>query len=188
MRPNRKVMALLLVALLCLPALTACGDPTDGHLKKGNEFNEAGQYSEAVEEYKKALELDPDNVDVMVNLGVTYYQQGQFDVAIETYTGAIAISPDDADIHSNLAAAYVQQYDPEGTTDTLSLALEQYRKAIELAPDLAEAHYGLGMVYYLLGQTEKAVTALERFQELDNGTDAQATLFAQQILEQLGGQ
>ncbi len=148
----------------------------------------AGQYPEAAEQLEKALELLPNNVNVMVNLGVTYYQLGQLTMAIDIYTEAIAISPEDADIHSNLAAAYVQQYDPEGSTEPLYLALTQYQEAIKLAPDMPQAHFGMGMVHYLLEQTGEAIAAFERFQELDPGTDAQATAAAQQILEQLRGE
>jgi len=158
------------------------------HFIRGNEFTKAGQYPEAAEQLEKALELLPNNVDVMVNLGVTYYQLGQLTMAIDIYTKAIAIAPEDADIRSNLAAAYVQQYDPEGSTEPLEMALVQYQKATELAPDMAEAHYGMGMVYYLLEQAGQAIASFEKFQELDSGKDPQATLNAQQILDQLRGE
>ena len=187
MRETRKAIILLTV-LMSLLVLAACGDPTRGHLKAGNNFATAGQYAEAAEEYEAALELDPDNVDVMTNLGVAYYQLGQPSMAIDMYNKAVAIAPEDADIRSNLAASYVQQYEPEGTTEPLEMALEQYQKAVELDPDLPEAHYGLGVVYMLLGQTEDAITSFEKFQELDKGTDPQATENAQVLLEQLRGQ
>jgi tetratricopeptide (TPR) repeat protein len=187
MKRIRKAALLLLVGLLSSLALTACGQTAEGHFRKGNEFAEAVQFAEAAEEYEKALELEPDNVDVMSNLGVTYYRLGELDKAIEIYTKAIAIAPEDADIHSNLAAAYVQKQEP-GATDQLDMALEQYQTAIELAPDLAEAHYGAGAVYALLGRIEEAIQAFERFQELDTGTDPKATENAQAILEQLRGQ
>jgi protein O-GlcNAc transferase len=187
MTRTRKATLLLLVGLLSSLALAACGQTAKGHFEKGNEFVEAMQFAEAAEEYEKALEIEPDNVDVMSNLGVTYYRLGELDKAIEIYTKAIAIAPEDADIHSNLAAAYVQKQEP-GATDQLDMALEQYQKAIELAPDLAEAHYGAGAVYALLGRIEEAIQAFERFQELDTGTDPKATENAQAILEQLRGQ
>ena len=146
------------------------------------------QFAEAAEEYEKALELEPDNVDVMSNLGVTYYRLGELDKAVEIYTKAIAVAPEDADIRSNLAAAYVQKQDPGGTTDQLDMALEQYQKAIELAPDLAEAHFGAGAVHALLGRIDEAIQSFEKFQELDTGTDSKATENAQAILEELRGQ
>lgn len=186
MKRNR-VALLILVALVSLLALTACGDPTQGHLRAGDEFNKAGQYAEAVEEYEKALQLDPDNVDVMSNLGVAYYQLGQPNMAIDMYNQALANAPEDADIYSNLAAAYAQLYEPGETIEPLEMAMEHYKKAIELAPDLPAAHYGLGAVYTLLNRVDEAIASFERFQELDDGTDQQATEGARQYLDQLKG-
>ena len=188
MKRTRKAALLLLVGLLGSLALTACGPTVKGHFQEGNEFFEAMQFAEAAEEYEKALELEPDNVDVMSNLGVTYYRLGELDKAVEIYTKAIAVAPEDADIRSNLAAAYVQKQEPGGTTDQLDMALEQYQKAIELAPDLAEAHFGAGAVYALLGRIDEAIQSFEKFQELDTGTDSKATENAQAILEELRGQ
>jgi len=146
------------------------------------------QLEQAIETYTKALAIEPDNVDVMSNLGAAYYRFGQLDNAIEIYNRAMAIAPDDAGIRSNLAAAYFQKYEPDGPTDYLDMALEQYNKAVELQPDLAEAYYGRGVVYLVLKRVDEAIAAFERFQELDTGTDPDATLGAQEILDQLRGQ
>ena len=188
MRNTRGVALLLLIGLLVLPALTGCGPSARGHFQKANEYYEAMQFTEAAEEYEKVLELEPDNVDVMTNLGVTYYRLGKLDEAIEVYAKAIAIAPEDADIRSNLGAAYVQKQGPEGGTDYLEMALEEYQKAIELQPDLAEAHYGAGTVYALLNRIEEAIRAFEKFQEFDTGTNPTATERAHTILEQLRSQ
>ena len=180
---------LLVVALmLSLPVLAACGESASSHLQQGNELTRAGEYAQAVEEYEAALKLEPENVDVLTNLGVVLYQLGQPSLAIESYNKAVALAPGDADIRSNLAAAYVQLYEPGGATDSLDMALEQYQKAIELQPNLAEAHYGTGVVYYLQGQIDQAIAAFVKFQEMDTGTDQQATQNAEAILQELRGQ
>ncbi len=188
MKTTRRATLLLLIGLLGLLALTGCGQTASDHFQQGNEFYEAMQFEEAAAEYEKALDLEPENVDVMSNLGVTYYRLGKLDEAIEVYDKAVAIAPEDADIRSNLAAAYVQKQAMDGGTDYLNMALDEYKEAIELAPDLAEAHYGAGTVYALLQQTDKAILEFEKFQELDTGTDQRATENARTILEQLRGQ
>ena len=188
MKITRRATLLLLIGLLGLLALTGCGPTAKDHFEKGNEFYEAMQFEDAAEAYEKALELEPENVDVMSNLGVTYYRLGRLDEAVEVYNKAVDIAPGDADIRSNLAAAYVQKQGPDGGTDYLNMALEQYQKAIELAPELAEAHYGAGTVYALLNRTEEAIQEFEKFQELDTGTDQRASENARAILEQLRGQ
>ncbi len=189
MKQIRKVGALFLTGLLVMLVLAACGEVTpteevlsaEEYFQRGNEFIKAGRLEEAVGEYQRTLELEPENVDALTNLGVVYYNLGQLDEAIAQYSKAIEIAPNDADIHSNLAAAYVQ-------TNQLEKALEEYSTAVELNPDLAEAYFGLGVVYLQLGQNDKAIEAFESFQALDKGQDPMASSQAEQYLEQLKGQ
>jgi tetratricopeptide (TPR) repeat protein len=202
-RLHRKCGMLFALGLMIVLVLAACGQaaPTQTpsptgeapstameYFALGNELSKAGDYQKAADEYQKALNLEPENVDVLTNLGVAYYNLGQLDDAIEVYLNAIELAPNDGDIYSNLAAAYVQKYQSSGAEDQLYEALEQYKKAVELKPDLAQAHYGLGVVYALLGQNQDAIQAFEKFQELDTGSDPQATENAKQYLQQLRGE
>ena len=178
-----KAISLFLVSLLIVLSLAMCGqeEPVSEHLKRGNELSRSGEFEEAVAEYEKALEIEPENIDLLSNIGVAYYNLGQLDKAIDHYSRAIEIAPSDADIRSNLAAAYVQ-------LEQLDNALEEYQKAVELDPSLAQAFFGLGVVYALKGRTDDAIQAFEKFQELDSGQDLQATNDAQEYLKLLRGQ
>jgi Flp pilus assembly protein TadD len=192
--PKGKVFCLLCLSIVL--ALAACGtaapaeepEAAKEHFELGNDYSQNGEFEKAVEEYKKVLELEPQDVDAISNLGVAYYNLGQLDEAIEQYSKAIEIAPEDADIHSNLAAAHVQKYQLSGASDQLESALDEYTEAIELEPNLAEAHFGLGVVYILLQRNDDAILAFVRFQELDTGKDPLATENAVQYLEQLRGQ
>lgn len=196
MRDTRKSRIFCLLGLLIMMSLAACGAATPAkdpvlvkeYFERGNELSQTGEFEKAVDEYKKVLEIEPQDVDAMSNLGVAYYNLGQLDDAIGQYSKAIELAPDDADIHSNLAAAYVQQYQVSGTPDQLERALEEYQKAVKLKPDLPEAYFGLGVVYVLLQRNQDAIEAFVRFQELDTGKDSVATDNAMQYLKQLRGQ
>jgi Flp pilus assembly protein TadD len=160
----------------------------DEHFALGNELSKAGEFQKAAEEYQKVLDIEPENVDAMTNLGVAYYNLGKLDDAIDVYLTAVELAPKDGDIRSNLAAAYVQKYQLSAAEDDLYKALDEYKKAVELNPNLAEAHYGLGVVYTLLGQNPEAIQAFQKFQELDTGSDPMATESAKQYLQQLRGE
>jgi tetratricopeptide (TPR) repeat protein len=187
---TQKAISLFFVSLLLMLSLSMCGkeEPAEDHFKRGNELSLSGELEEAVAEYEQALEIEPENVDVMSNLGVAYYNLGQLDKAIDQYSKAIEIAPKDADIRSNLAAAYVQKYQTSGALDQLDSALAEYEKAVELKPTLAQAFFGMGVVYALLGRDDDAIQAFEEFQELDTGQDAQATSNAEEYLKLLRGQ
>jgi len=191
----RRTLVILLSVLPVVLVLAACGaEPTttaptqtlppvsaEEHFRRGNEYAQSGDLEKAVAEYQAVLEIEPDNVSAMTNLGVVYYQMGKLDEAVAQYKKALEIAPNDADIHSNLAAAYVQ-------LGRMERALDEYRTAVDLKEDLAEAWFGLGVVHMQLGHKEEAIQAFENFQKWDSGKDRTATQQAQQYLEQLRGE
>jgi tetratricopeptide (TPR) repeat protein len=62
-----------------------------------------------VEEYKRALAIDPDLVSAYLNLGAAYYAKARYDDAIAMYRRGIAANPLVASLHYSLAAALEQQ-------------------------------------------------------------------------------
>ena len=55
------------------------------YYKQGMSYAQYGLYDEAVEMYKKSLEMNPDNIEAYKNLGIAYYQKGMHDNAIESF-------------------------------------------------------------------------------------------------------
>ncbi|MBI2024418.1 O-antigen ligase family protein [Candidatus Giovannonibacteria bacterium] len=52
------------------------------------------KYKQSADLYKKAIELDPKDIQSRVSLAATYYEMGRSDLAIEEIKKAIAINPD----------------------------------------------------------------------------------------------
>ena len=94
---------------------------------------------EAMEEYKKVLELDPSNAQALNNLGMVYYDLGMLNDAINQYQKAIAISPQYDKAHHNLAVAYYVKGD-------LSKAAFEFTMAIEYNPKNPESYNNLALV------------------------------------------
>jgi len=63
------------------------------YIDKGNFLYEQGKLDEAKREYKKGLEINPDNPTVHYNLGVIYQSTDQFDSAIIEYEESLKQSP-----------------------------------------------------------------------------------------------
>jgi cytochrome c-type biogenesis protein CcmH/NrfG len=57
----------------------------EAHLQLGNLYSDQSRYAEAVPEYEKARELDPDLADVRYRLGQAYVRTGQKDRAQEEF-------------------------------------------------------------------------------------------------------
>ncbi|MEW6528449.1 MAG: tetratricopeptide repeat protein [Candidatus Micrarchaeota archaeon] len=70
-------------------------DHYDEGYKKGN-------YDSAIQEYTKAIELNPKNADAYFNRGLCYEKQGKYDLAIQDYKKTIKLNPENLEAQNNL--------------------------------------------------------------------------------------
>ena len=69
------------------------------YLRRGVEAGQRGQYSEAIEDFTKAIELKPDYAEAYYLRGLAYHRQGEYEHAIEDFTKAIELKPDYAEAY-----------------------------------------------------------------------------------------
>lgn len=102
-------------------------------------LDRSGRLAEAVVEYRRALERNPNHGDALNNLGVAFVRQGQLDLAARQFERLVAADPDNADAHTNLGVVFLTQ----GARD---LASREFKAALSLSPDHALARQGLKKV------------------------------------------
>jgi tetratricopeptide (TPR) repeat protein len=117
---------------------------------RGNANYTLGNYRQAIEDYDRAIEINPDFLDAHNNRGDAYIGLGNYRQAIEDYNRAIEIKPAYADAYSNRGLSYSKlgQY---------QLAIEDFNKLIRLKPAYADAYYSRGNAYGMLGQYQLAI-------------------------------
>src|SRR3989338_2224971 len=100
--------------------------------EKGYEYGINGEYDREIEDYNKAIALDPNYAQAYSNRGVAYYNKRQYDRAIEDYNKAIALDLNYAFVYNTRGVAYYnkRQYDR---------GIEDLNKAIAINPNYAEA-------------------------------------------------
>jgi Tfp pilus assembly protein PilF len=128
----------------------------------------AGRTAEAIERYRRAIELNPQNADLRGRLGDLWHATGHYQEARESYTAALRIDPDFAQVHANLGSLLRKLGDREG-------ALEHLRRAIDLEPNSsasAQAYYNLGRILEEQGRPDEAAEALKKAVRLDPGLAA----------------
>jgi len=66
-------------------------------------LDEQGQASQAIEEYKKALELDPNNSMIFLGDGESYMRNNRVREAVDTAEKAVRANPDNVEAHKLLS-------------------------------------------------------------------------------------
>jgi len=182
------------------------------HTAYGTMLFQAGRYEEAVAAFEKALELDPYLTDAHNFLGVTFAELGREQEAEEQYRIALRdpAYPTPELVYLNLGLLRESQGRKQEAVEQFRLAVEInpkfYRGHFELAsvldgldelreaaqeyevaePDYrqsGEYHYRLGLVYFRLGEKERARESLERAIAVSPGSNSAAR--ADDLLEML---
>ncbi len=77
-----KSILLTLGMVVCL-FLAGCKDKSDDNNNRGNTHYGKGWYDQAISDFTKALEIEPEFVPVYYNRAVTYYCKREYDKAWE---------------------------------------------------------------------------------------------------------
>jgi tetratricopeptide (TPR) repeat protein len=109
--------------------------------------------------YRRALALDPEQVDAWVNLGRLLHEGGDPAEAARLYREALARNPDDAIVHFNLALALEDLNEPDA-------ARAHYERALALDPDFADAHYNLASLSEQQGRAADALRHYRAYKRL----------------------
>lgn len=137
-------------------------DPVKYHSQRAYAFEGDHDYARAAEEYKKLLEISPDDKDLHSHMGETYFKMGMFDEAIAEIEEVMRLDPEN----------WVQReaigdiYNKKGDSDE---ALRQYERTLGINPDNALCNRKLGRLYYEKGEYRSAVRVFLRSLEIDPG-------------------
>lgn len=118
--------------------------------------------AQAAEAYMRAVELDPELVDAVVNLGRILHEAGDATEAVRLYQRALELSPEDPIICFNLGLALED-------TSGASAAAARYEQALVLDPDFADAHYNLAGLCEQLGRSADALRHYHAYKKLTEG-------------------
>lgn len=75
-------------------------------IQLGNELFDTSQHQKSIEAYDRALELQPNNPDVLTDQGVMYRAVGQFEKAIANFEKAQKLAPTHLQSLINIAVVY----------------------------------------------------------------------------------
>ena len=118
------------------------------------------QWEEAIEAYRRVVQIDPTFSAAWNNLGLLLHRMGQYEEARRAYRSAL-----EHDHHCREAAYNLGSLQED--CGEVEDAIKYYRQAIELSPDYADAHFNLAAALARSGHPAEAVEHWRRYLVLD---------------------
>ena len=142
------------------------------------------KFDQAIINYNKSTEINPNYAEVHNNLGSTFYKLRKFNESIDSYQRAVKIKPNFAEAYNNLGVSfneigklnesvisyqraiqiksnYAEAYNNLGITfrmlNKINESIDNYQRAIEIKPDYAEAYNNLGNVLQSIDKIDEAI-------------------------------
>jgi O-antigen ligase/lipoprotein NlpI len=171
----------------------------------GTLYDAYGQYNVATPYILRALELSPQKLSTMYQLGLNTLNRGEFDEAIEIFKEAYILAPgsEDGRIFYAVAAIYtkntrlvddlliphygssivdnqriLQAYFNTGQLDKV---IEIWKLRIAKDPNNPDLHLSLGATYLQAGQRENAVAEIQKVIELNPQFKEQGEYYISEI-------
>ncbi len=146
-----------------------------------------GHADEGILDFQRALEIDPDHLVALQNLGNAYRQGRRWEDAKSVLQRAVQISPDNPEANYGLGMVFAQLDDTQKAYDCLQKALaarpaypealnnlgilylrtrrqdegeNSFKESIRVAPWFDQAYLNLARLYALEGENQKARTVL----------------------------
>lgn len=137
------------------------------HVKSANEFHRDSLYDKAIEPYRRAMDMDPQNPMTSYNSGTNLLLKNYKDikdnvadpkVVAGVYSDANTQFLTAAEFENekkNLASIYHNSALVYHLTDSLEMAAEAYKESLRNNPDDHETRYNLAVVLHQLKQNQQ---------------------------------
>ena len=89
-----KFIKYLTIIVFLSSVLTVSAQSDEKAIRRGNRNYKSGDYEQAITNYRKALEIRPNNAKAQFNLGDAYYAKQSYDTAFIEFQKVLEMSPD----------------------------------------------------------------------------------------------
>jgi tetratricopeptide (TPR) repeat protein len=153
------------------------------HFSKARLLDDQGQANQAIEEFKKALELDPNNSLIYSEMAESYLRNNRPSDAANTASKAISIDPDNIEAHKLLSAIYLQVISQANaqrppSADTINGAIREFEEIVRIDPTERNSFLMLGKLYQIKGDVAKAIDIYKRYLAVEPGSEEGVTALA----------
>jgi tetratricopeptide (TPR) repeat protein len=138
-------------------------------------FGRSEYATRAVEEYKLALNADPESKFLNNGLADLYFRTGRVRDAILAAQEQIRKNPDNLDAHKLLGNIYLRSLGDgqqgSASDEMLKLAIAEYQKIVQLQPNDVQSHLLLGQLYSFSHDSVHAEEQFSAAEKIDPGSE-----------------
>jgi tetratricopeptide (TPR) repeat protein len=137
-------------------------------VRAGNEFFKAGDTDNAIQEYRNALEINPNNAEAHLRLGFLMYNaKRMYEEGMSHYEQALKVNPNDPRTHHDLGMALLHQRQFDQAIEHLSLALQGMPNGLDKQYNPVNMHYNLALAFSFAERPEEAIPHFAEVVHLD---------------------
>ena len=130
-------------------------DDKEAYLQRGQLFEIARDYEQAIRMYHRASQLDSGYAQAIMSLGYAYSSVGEQQKALAYMKRYVMLAPEAGDSRASYADLLVRM-------GHYQEALEQYRKSLEVQPDYWYSMQQIGRVYATLGRLRESEAFMQQ--------------------------
>ncbi|MFX1437457.1 MAG: tetratricopeptide repeat protein [Promethearchaeota archaeon] len=116
-------------------------------------------YDKAIEQCRKALDLDSIFVEAYYHLGLIYYYKKNYNIAIENFQRAVDYNKKHIESWKWMGLTYEAKEDYDN-------ALKNVKKSVEIDPNFADGWYNLGNLFKLKKEFDNAIESYNKATDL----------------------
>jgi len=125
----------------------------------GGSYAASGYLDLAIQEFSQALQLKPDDSEILLQRGLVYDRKGDVDRALQDFDQLVRLNPDEA-------IAFVDRGIEHGRKGDVDLSIRDFDQALRLKPDTVSALINRGAMHGKKGEYDLAIQDLDRAIEL----------------------
>ncbi|HQE95067.1 MAG TPA: tetratricopeptide repeat protein [Candidatus Marinimicrobia bacterium] len=130
------------------------------YLQEGENLRQRRNNEGALEKYKQALELDPNEFLAYYFSGLAYYDMKNYDEAIKAINKGLEINPEHAKSYLLLGQIYEK-------TNKKAEALKAYEQAVKIDPLFEAGWDRIGVLNYNMKNYEQSISAYKKLIEIN---------------------
>lgn len=120
-----------------------------------------GDLDNAIEDFNRAIALNPDLAEAFSNRGIAYRRKGLYDHAIADYSKSLVLNPHNAETYNKRGFSWYQK-------GSLKQAIDDFNHAIGIDPQYAPAYFNRGVAFHKKGEFDRTIEDCNKVLEINS--------------------